>query len=132
MPVGYDTPGRPARHTAGMSMADKIKSNAQAHVQPGEQIQGAFAGQRTVRNKLGDGGYRCVVATDRRFLVFQSGSFSQTTLKDLISEEPRAVRLGEPSGIWHTVTLGEETMKVNRRYFDQIRAIDAALTDSAT
>ncbi|GAB3499734.1 hypothetical protein GCM10027572_35840 [Flexivirga lutea] len=109
-----------------MSMADKIKSNAQPHLQPGEQTHGAFAGQRTVRNRLGEGGYRCVIATDRRFLVFQSGSFSQTTLKRQIAEAPRGIQLGEPEGLWHTVTIGDETMKVNRRYFDQLRAIDAA------
>ena len=108
-----------------MSMAERIMSNAQSYVAPGEQIQGAFAGQRTVRNRVGDGGYRCVVATDRRFLVFQSGSFSQTALKGLLGEEGRELRLGEPSGLWHTVTVAGETMKVNRRYFDQVRAIDA-------
>lgn len=110
-----------------MSMADKIWSNAEDHLDPGEQIQGAFAGQTTVRNRLGDGGYRAVVATDRRFLVFRSGSFSQTVLKELIEEAPRDQRLGEPAGVFCELTVGQQTMKVNRRYFDQIRAIDAAL-----
>jgi hypothetical protein len=110
-----------------MSMADKIMGNAQEHLEPGEQVQGAFAGQHTIRNRAGDGGYRVVVATDRRFLVFQSGTFSQTAIKKLLDASPRDQRLGEPSGLWHDLTVGEQTMKVNRRYFGQLRAIDQAV-----
>lgn len=110
-----------------MTMADKIIQRAQERIDPGEVIQGAFAAQMTIRNRVGEGGYRVVVATDRRFLVFQSGTFSQTTIKQLIEESPRGQRLGEPSGLFATVTIGRETMKVNFRYFDQLRAIDRVL-----
>lgn len=108
-------------------MADTIIKKASAHLAPGEVVHGGFAGQKTIRNRLGDGGYRVVVATERRFLVFQSGTFSQTTIKRLIEESPREQRLGEPTGLFYNVTVGTETMKVNRRYFDQLRAIDQAL-----
>lgn len=108
-------------------MADKIIQRAQQRVDPGEVIQGAFAAQMTLRNRVGDGGYRVVVATDRRFLVFQSGTFSQTAIKELIEASPRGQRLGEPSGLFFTVTVGRQTMKVNFRYFDQLRTIDRAL-----
>ena len=110
-----------------MGMADKIIQRAQAHAQPGEVVQGAFAAQMTIRNRVGEGGYRVVVATDRRFLVFQSGTISQTAIKDLIEESSRGQRLGEPSGAFYDVTIGEQTMKVNFRYFKQVRAIDLAL-----
>lgn len=110
-----------------MGMADKIMTNAAEHLEAGEQVQGAFAVQKTVRNRAGDGGYRAVVATDRRFLVFQSGTFSQTTLKKLIATLPRDQRLGPGHGAFHEVHLGEESMLVNFRYFNQLAAIDAAL-----
>lgn len=110
-----------------MAMADTIIKKAQPHLAPGEAVHGAFAGQKTIRNRAGEGGYRVVVATDRRFLVFQSGSFSQTTIKRLIEESPRQQRLGEPTGLFYDLTVGGETMKVNRRYFGQLRAIDAAI-----
>lgn len=111
-----------------MSMADTIIKKARAHLTPGEVVQGAFAGQKTIKNRVGEGGYRVVVATERRFLVFQSGTFSQTTIKRLIEESARDQRLGEPTGLFYDVTIGNETMKVNRRYFGQIRAIDDALS----
>lgn len=110
-----------------MGMADKIQANAAPHVEPGERVQGAFAVQKTLTNRVGHGGYRAVVATDRRFLVFQSGTFSQTTLKKLLTSLPRDQRLGPGSGVFHSIQLGEETMMVNFRYFKQLDAIDAAL-----
>jgi hypothetical protein len=115
-----------------MGMAEKIVQRAQARVEPGEAVQGAFAGQPTLRNRIGEGGYRVVVATDRRFLVFQSGTFSQTALKDLLEESPRDQRLGEPGGVFYDVTVGTQTMKVNFRYFEQVRAIDLALGGPAS
>jgi hypothetical protein len=110
-----------------MGMADKIVQRAQSHVEPGEIVQGAFAAQTTIRNRIGDGGYRVVVATDRRFLVFQSGTFSQTAIKGLIEESSRHQRLGEPSGVFSNVTVGTQALKVNFRYFRQLEAIDLAL-----
>nr|MCW2728550.1 hypothetical protein [Aeromicrobium sp.] len=110
-----------------MGMAEKIVQRAQAQVEPGEVVHGAFAAQTTVANRIGDGGYRVVVATDRRFLVFQSGTFSQTVIKQLIEESSRGQRLGEPSGAFYNVTIGEQALKVNFRYFKQVRAIDLAL-----
>lgn len=109
-----------------MGMADKIVQRAQAHVEPGEIVQGGFAGQRTIQNRIGEGGYRVVVATDRRFLVFQSGTFSQTVFKHLIEESPRQQRLGEPSGLFYDLVIGTQALKVNFRYFNQLRAIDRA------
>jgi hypothetical protein len=110
-----------------MSMADKIAANAASYLEPGEQVQGAFAVQKTLANKAGNGGYRAVVATDRRIMVFQSGTFSQTKLKKLLASLPRDQRLGPGGGAFHSVLLGEETMLVNFRYFKQLDAIDAAL-----
>jgi hypothetical protein len=111
-----------------MGMAEKIIANAASFLEPGEQVHGAFAGQKTLTNRLGEGGYSNVVATDRRFLVFQSGSFSQTSIKRLLTTAPRGQRLGAGSGLWHEVTLDGLTMKVNRRYFTQLQAIDQAVS----
>lgn len=111
-----------------MSMADKIMENARPHLADGEQVQGAFAGQKSIRHGLLDGSYRAVVATDRRFLIFRSGMVPQTVLKRLIEEAPRDQVLGEPGGLFYDLTIGSETMKVNRRYYGQIRAIDAAIS----
>ena len=93
----------------------------------GNPLIKGFTTNPTLMNKAGNGGYRAVVATDRRFLVFQSGTFSQTTLKKLLASLPRDQRLGPGSGAFHSIQLGEEKMMVNFRYFKQLNAIDAAL-----
>jgi hypothetical protein len=108
-----------------MSARDKIAENAQERLDAGEQLQAAFAGQPGVRFQLGDR-YRTVVVTDRRVLVFDSGMFKQTKTGDLLAELPRAIRFGEPNGLWHAVHLGEHQLQVNRRYFDELKAADAA------
>ena len=109
-----------------MAASDKIEKNAQPHLQPGEQVQGAVAGQTSIRFKATDR-YRTVVATDLRILVFDSGTFSQTKCSTLMAELPRATPLGPPEGmLWHQVDLTGETLYVNRRYFKQVAAIDAS------
>jgi len=104
--------------------SDKIVENVQPHLQPGEQVHGAFAGQ----SKIGRGSYYTAnVATDRRILVFSSGIVSQTKVGKLREELPRQVRLGPPhSTLWHQLQLGRERMYVNRRYWKQLEQIDAA------
>ena len=78
-----------------MGMAEKIIANAASFLEPGEQVHGAFAGQKTLTNRL-------------------------------LTTAPRGQRLGGGSGLWHEVTLDGLTMKVNRRYFTQLQAIDQA------
>lgn len=108
-----------------MAASDKIIKSVQPHLEPGETIQGAFAGQTSIRFRLSDR-YRTVVATDRRILVFDSGTFSQTKTNEKLVELPRATRFGEASGLWHQIDIAGETLHVNRRYFKQLAAIDAA------
>lgn len=105
-----------------MSASDKIASNAQAHLAPGETVQAAFAGQPRIRFRAGDR-YRTVVVTDRRVLVFDSGTFSQTKTKTLLAELPRTVSFGQPQGmLWHEIEVAGERLYVNRRYFKQVAA----------
>ena len=109
-----------------MAARDKIATGAQDHLAPGEQVQAAFAGQPNLRFQWGRDRYRTVVVTYRRILVFDSGSFSQTKTKALLADLPRSIRVGAPAGLWHTVTLGAMTLLVNRRYFGELAAADAA------
>ncbi|GAA5141078.1 hypothetical protein GCM10023340_02210 [Nocardioides marinquilinus] len=101
----------------------RIAEAAAPHLEPGEQVHGAFAGQTRVPFRMGDR-YRTVVATDRRILVFDSGGLSQTKARELLAVLPRDLRLGPASGLWHRVQLGEHLLHVNRRYFADLAAID--------
>ncbi|KQP63528.1 hypothetical protein [Nocardioides sp. Leaf285] len=116
-----------------MSRASRrITENAQEHLEPGEQVQGAFAGQTAIRFQVTDR-YRTVVATDRRLLIFDSGTFSQTSCTTLMAELPRETAVGPPSGLlWHRLDLIGEVLHVHRRYFSEVAAIDAAAPSAST
>lgn len=109
-----------------MSASEKIIKNVQPHLAPGETVQAAFAGQPQIRFRVGDR-YRTVVVTDRRILVFDSGTFSQTKTKTQLAELPRSTRFGRPQGmLWHQIEVAGERLYVNRRYFKQLEAIEPA------
>ena len=118
-----------------MALRDKIAAQAQPHLQPGEQIQGVLSGQ-TASNYLIVVGYlpfvlvnryRTVVATDRRIVVFDSGKFSSSKAKSVVTELPRTHKLGPFSGAaWHRHPVGDETLRINRRFKKDMVAIDAA------
>ncbi len=116
-------------------MADirtKIMNNAAPHLQPGETAIAAFPTQTKpwwwlmigvvpfmIFNK-----YRTVVVTDRRILVFNSGTWSTTKADELIREVPRSVRIGPAHGLWyHTDALGEP-LNVHKRFHKDIALAD--------
>lgn len=116
-----------------MALRDKIAANAQPHLQPGETIQGVLAGQTAsqywilliylvflIKNR-----YRTIVATDRRIIVFDAGAWSMTKTKSVVGELPRNHRLGPWDGnIWYRHQVGNETLRIHRRFKSDIEAID--------
>lgn len=116
-----------------MAIRDKIASKAQQHLQPGEQIQGVLFAQTAsqyliligwipflIMNK-----YRTIIATDRRILVFHSGVMTTTNSKDLVAELPRTFRLGPWTGnVWHRHQIGNENLRIHRRFKKDIEEID--------
>ena len=117
-----------------MAIRDKIRAKTAAHLHPGEQVQAVFGAQTASQywmllayvvffamNK-----YRCVVVTDQRILVFNSGHFLTAAPKELVNELPRATRIGPASGLWHVVDLGEE-LRVHKRFHKDIVAADAGV-----
>lgn len=103
----------------------KIVASAQPHLEPGEEVHGAFAAQ-DAKIFRAQNRYSTVVATDRRILVFDSGTFSQTKTKTLLGELPRSTKLGPTSGLWHEISFQDQTLYVNRRHHKQVTAIDDA------
>jgi hypothetical protein len=70
--------------------------------------------------------YRTIVVTDQRILVCDAGKLGQTQARSIVAELPRSTRLGPPSGLWHTVTLGGEEIRIHKRFFKDIETADAA------
>jgi hypothetical protein len=116
-----------------MAIRDKIAANAQPHLQPGETIRAVLMAQ-TASQYLMLVGYlpfllmnrfRTVIATDRRIIVCDSGSWSGTKANSVVTELPRGQKLGPWTGnIWHKVQVGDETLRIHRRFKKDIEAVD--------
>jgi len=116
-----------------VAIRDKITANAQPHLRQGEQVQ-AVMGAQTASQYLVlaayivfylVNSYRTVVATDQRILVFDSGKLSTTKARSIVAELDRRTVLGPPKGLWHPVTLGNETVRIHKRFFKDIEQADA-------
>ena len=114
---------------------DKIAANAAGHLQPGEQVQAAFATQTKpwwmmllgmvvfiVANR-----YRPVVVTDGRIIVFDGGRWATTAVKSVVREVPRSVRIGPAKGLWYTTNALGEPLHVHKRFHGEINRADAVL-----
>ena len=101
----------------------KLRQSAAPHLLAGERIQAAFVA--TTGLAQGGSGYRAVVVTDRRILLF-SLSFTGKA-KDLLGEFDRDTQLGPAHGAMHYATdaLGVPLL-IHRRFFGDVADADAA------
>ncbi|MBN2112955.1 MAG: hypothetical protein JW785_02375 [Acidimicrobiia bacterium] len=117
-----------------MAIQDRIAAAAAAFLEPGEMVQTAFVAQTAsswwvllgfvpflLLNQ-----YRCVVVTDRRILVLDSGRLTSTKPKAMIRALSRSTRIGPTQGLWYVTTNLGETLRVHKRFHRDIEAADAA------
>jgi hypothetical protein len=118
-----------------MALRDTMRESATPFLQPGEQVQAVFGAQTASSYVAALGGvlfflglnrYRIFVVTPNRILVLDAGKFSTKKAKGLVAELPRSTRLGPASGIWHRIQVGQEKLRVHRRFFKDLEAADAA------
>jgi hypothetical protein len=117
-----------------MAIRDKIRTNAQAHLQPGEQIQAVMGAQAASPFLaiisfwiiIAKDAYRIIVVTDRRILLCKTGRMTVTPVKSVIREYPRSTKLGPASGLWHTTEALGEKLWIHKRYFKDIETADSA------
>lgn len=118
-----------------MALRDKIAAKAAPHLRPGEVVQATFIAARA--NPMWAilswiilmvKGYLAVVVTDQRILVFRTSGLAMSSLKGLHAELPRTTRFDEPGGAVNAkLTLNGESVWVHRRFWDDVRAANAAL-----
>jgi hypothetical protein len=115
-----------------MALRDKIAANAAPFLEPGETIRGVLAGQTASQYLLLLGWlpfiltnrYRTIVATDRRILVLDAGRWRLTAAKGVITQLPLGAHLGPWTGnVWHKVQVGDETLRIHRRFKKDVEAI---------
>jgi hypothetical protein len=117
-----------------MAIRDSMRNSAATYLRQGEPVQAVFAGQTASQYLAALGGflfflnlnrYRIFVVTPDRILILDAGKFGMSKAKGLVTELPRATRLGPGSGLWHVIPVGREKLRVHRRFFQDIEAAAA-------
>lgn len=126
-----------------MAIRDNMRNSSAEFLNPGETIQAVFPGQTasvlvaTLMQQFGLVGglalmsfnkYRIFAVTDQRILVLDAGKLRMSKARGVVAELPRGTRLGPPDGVWHKIEVGQETIRVNRRFYKDVRAADEAAT----
>jgi hypothetical protein len=117
-----------------------MQASAAPYLQQGETIQAVFGAQTAsqwlaaltgIFVFLGMNKYRIFVVTPRRILILDAGSMSMAKAKGLVTELPRATKLGPGTGLWHVIPAGDEKLRVHKRFFKDIATADAQATAAA-
>jgi len=113
-----------------------MRDSAAQYVRPGEPIQ-AVIGAQTASQWLaaltgffvflGLNRYRILAVTPNRILVLDAGKTSMKTARGVVTELPRSTRLGPGQGLWHRIQVGNENLRVHRRFFKDIETADTAV-----
>ena len=119
-----------------MALRDSMRDSAAQYLRPGEPIQAVIgaqtasawlAGLTGIFVFLGLNRYRIIAVTPNRIVVLDAGKTSMKKARGVVTEVPRSTRLGPGSGVWHRVPVGNETLRVHRRFFKDLDTADAAL-----
>jgi hypothetical protein len=119
-----------------MAVRDVMRASAAQFVEPGETIEQVFGAQTAsplTAPLIGSlialiiNRYRIVVVTDRRILVLDAGKWTQRTARAVVSELPRATRLGPTSGLWFKIETPAGKIHVRRYFFRDVNAADSAI-----
>ena len=118
-----------------MALRDKIVDKSAPFLDPGEQVQAVIAAQTASQYLMLVGmlpfllsnRYRCVLATDRRILVLDSGRMSAAAPRAVVRALPRSTRIGPFSGaLWYVNGNLGETLRIHKRFQKDVEAADAA------
>ncbi len=119
-----------------MAIRDKMRQSAAQYLRPGERLESVI-GAQTRSNYLviatgvlffAINNYRIVAVTNDRILVLDAGKLGMTKARGVVSEVPRFTRIGPGRGVWHQVQLGEDKLRVHRRFFKDIEVADRPVT----
>jgi hypothetical protein len=116
-----------------MSLRDSMRNSAATYLRPGESVQAVFGAQTASNWLLPLTGfiffrfindYRIVVVTPQRIVVLDAGKTSIKKARGVVAEVPRSTRMGKGAGAWHVVPLGQENLRVHRRFFKDLAEAD--------
>ena len=116
-----------------MAIRDSMRSSAAAYLRPGERVQAVIGAQTAspwvavlggVLLFLGVNRYRILIVTPDRIIVLDAGQTSLRKARGVVTELSRSTRLGPGSRRWHQVKVGEETLRVHRRFYPDLDYAD--------
>jgi hypothetical protein len=117
-----------------MALRDSMRDSAAQFLAPGEQVQAVIGAQTAsqwlaaltgVFVFLGLNKYRILAVTPTRIVVLDAGKTSMKKARGVVTELPRATRLGPGAGLWHRIPAGTETLRVHRRFFKDMEVADS-------
>lgn len=122
-----------------MAIRDSMTVSAAQYLRPGGHLESVI-GAQTTSNYLAVltgfllfpliNRYRIIAVTPERILVLDAGRMSPKTARAVVTELPRATRLGPGTGFWHRIPAGTEKLRVHRRFFKDMQSAD--LTNQLT
>jgi hypothetical protein len=119
-----------------MALRDSMRDSAAPYLRPDEPVEVVIGAQTASQWLaaltgffvfLGFNRYRILAVTPTRILVLDAGKTSMKKARGVVTELPRATRLGPATGLWHRIPADDETLRVHRRFFADIYAADAAV-----
>jgi hypothetical protein len=120
-----------------VALRDAMSASAAQYLRPEETVQAVFGAQTAspwlaaltgVFIFLGLNSYRIVVATPQRILVLDAGRASMKKARGVVAELPRSTRLGPGTGVWHKIPVGDENLRVHRRFYKDLETADSLAT----
>jgi hypothetical protein len=123
-----------------LAIRDSMQASSAPYLHQGETIQAVFGAQTAsqwlaaltgIFVFLGLNRYRIFVVTPQRILILDAGKTSMAKAKGVVTELPRATKLGPGTGLWHVIPAGSETLRVHRRFFKDIETADAQAAAAA-
>src|ERR1700677_4954626 len=117
-----------------MSLRDAMRDSAVPYLEPGETVQAVIGAQTASQYLaaitgvfvfLGLNRYRILAVTPTRIVVLDAGKASMKTARGGVREVPRSTRLGPATGMWHKIPVGDETLRVHRRFYKDLEAADS-------
>jgi hypothetical protein len=122
-----------------VALRDSMRDSAAQYLRPGEPIQAVIGAQTNsqwlaaltgIFLFLGLNRYRILAVTPTRIVVLDAGKSSMKKARGVVTELPRSTRLGPGTGLWHQLPVGQEKLRVHRRFFKDIQIADSQITDS--
>jgi hypothetical protein len=119
-----------------VALRDSMRDSAAQYLRPGEPVQAVIGAQTSsqwlaaltgIFVFLGLNRYRILAVTPSRILVLDAGRSSMKTARGVVTELPRSTRLGPGTGLWHRIQVGNENLRVHRRFFKDIESTDTAV-----